>query len=323
MVDHVGEDLVERSLGLPADRGGDLLDRRDAVEHVLDPLSVDAVVLDVLELRRRAGRGDHALGEVDDPDPLLRADVVDLARGGLLAHQADQRAHGVLDVAEAARLVPVAVDFQWAVGERPLDEARDHHPVHPALARADRVEEPNDHGVEAALLVVGEREELVHRLRVGVRPPARRGRAVDPPRGLGERQLLAVVAVDLRGRGDEHALAEPVAVLEHGLGSAEVRDEGVHRLLDDQPHADRRREVVDDIALVHELVDDRRLQDGVDDQVEVAPAVQVLDVLKRPGGEVVEGVDLPALVEEAFAEMGADEPGAAGDERFPAHGGQA
>src|SRR4029077_5459203 len=56
--------------------------------------------------------------------------------------------------------------------------------------------------------------------------------------------------------------------------------------------------------------------------MEVASAVQVLDVLKRPGGEVVEGVDLPAVVEEAFAEMGADEPGPARDERFSAHAGK-
>jgi hypothetical protein len=47
--------------------------------------------------------------------------------------------------------------------------------------------------------------------------------------------------------------------------------------------------------------------------MEVASAAQVLDVLKRPGGEVIEGIDLPTLVEEAFAEMGADEPGSAGD----------
>ena len=86
------------------------------------------------------------------------------------------------DVAEAARLVPVAVDLERAARRAPrCDEARDHHPVLAALARADRVEEADDHAVEVALLVVGEREELVHRLRVGVRPAALRGRAVDAP----------------------------------------------------------------------------------------------------------------------------------------------
>ena len=154
-------------------------------------------------------------------------------------------------------------------GERALDEARDDHPVLAALARADGVEEPRDHAVEIALLVVGEGEELVHRLRVGVRPAALRRRAVDAARRLLERRLVAVVAVDLGGGGDQHALAEAVAVLEHDLGALEVRDERVHRLLDDQPHADGRGEVVDDVALVHELVDDAELEHGVDDEVEV------------------------------------------------------
>jgi hypothetical protein len=37
---------------------------------------------------------------------------------------------------------------------------------------------------------------------------------------------------------------------------------------------------------VHELVDDGRREDGVDDEVEVPPVAQVRDVRDRPGGEV-------------------------------------
>ena len=125
-----------------------------------------------------------------------------------------------MDVAEAARLVPVAVDLDRRVRERALDEARDHHSVLPALARADGVEEADDDGVEAALLVVREREELVHRLRVGIRPAPDRGRPVDPARVLIERKLFPMVAVDLRGRCDQHALLEAVAVVEHDLRAA-------------------------------------------------------------------------------------------------------
>ena len=73
---------------------------------------------------------------------------------------------------------------------------------------------------------------------------------------LPERRLVAVVAVDLGRGGDQHALAEAVAVLEHDFRAFEVRDERVHGLLDDQPDADGGGEVIDDIALVHELVDD-------------------------------------------------------------------
>ncbi len=45
---------------------------------------------------------------------------------------------------------------------------------------------------------------------------------------------------------------------------------------------------------------------------------QVLDVLSATGEEVVQADDVVALCEEPFAEMGADEPGAAGHE--DAHG---
>ena len=171
----------------------------------------------------------------------------------------------------------------------------------------------DDDAVEVVLLVVGEREELVHRLRVGVRPALLRRRPVDPPVGLDERPLLAMVAVDLGGRGDQHALAEAVAVLEHDLGAAQVRDERLHRLLDDQPHADRRGEVVDDVALVDELVDDRPVQHRVDDEVEVRAVAEMLDVVERSGREVVEHPDLVAFVEQQLGEVRADEAGAAGD----------
>ena len=162
----------------------------------------------------------------------------------------------------------VAVDLERLAGERAADEPRDDHAVLAALAGADRVEEPRDDDIEPGLLVMREREELVHGLRVGVRPAALRRRPVDAAVVLGERPLLAVVAVDLGGRGDEDALAEGVRVLEHDLGAAEVGDERPHGLLDDEPHADRGGEVVDDVAAVDELVHDRRREHRVDDEVE-------------------------------------------------------
>ena len=176
--------------------------------------------------------------------------------------------------------------------------------------------------------MVRQREELVHRLRVGVEPALLGRRPVDPARVLGERTLLAVVAVDLGGRGDQHALAEAVAVLEHGLGALHVRDERAHRLLDDQAHADRGGEVVDDVALVHELAHDRGREHRVDDQVVVAPVAEMLDVRGRARGEVVEREHLPPVGEEQLREVGADEAGTAGDEGaaagrlFARHGAQ-
>ncbi len=286
------------------------------MEHVLDPLPVGLLERDVHELRPRAGRREHALGEADDRDALLRADVVDLARVPGRAHQPGEGADRVLHVAEAARLVPVAEDLEPAAAERGADEARDHHPVAAALARADGVEEADDHAVEPALLVVGEREELVHRLRVGVGPAALRRRPVDAAGALVERRLVLVVAVDLRGRGDQDALAEAVALVEHVLGALHVRHERAHRLLDDQAHADGRGEVVDDVALVDELVHDGTREHRVHGEVEIAVLHQVLDVPARAGGEVVEDEDLLSVGEQQLCEVRADEPGPARDQRL-------
>ena len=230
-----------------------------------------------------------------------------------------ERADRVPDVTEAPRLGAVPVDLQRLVPEgRPHEPGHDHA-VLGALPRADGVEEARDDDVEARLAVVREREELVHRLRVGVRPPALRRRPVDPPVVLGERPLLPMVAVDLGGRGDEHPLAEGVGVLQDELRPAEVRHERAHRLLDDQPHADGGGEVVDDVAAVDELVDGGRVQHRVDDEVEARPVAQVRDVLERAGREVVQHPHLDALVEQELGEVRADEPGSAGHERLGRH----
>jgi hypothetical protein len=152
---------------------------------------------------------------------------------------------------------------------------------------------------------------LVHRLRVGIEPTLLCRRPVDPPVVLAERPLLAVVAVDLRARRHDHALAEPVAVAEDGLCPLHVRHHRPHRLLDDEPDADSGGQVIDDVALVNELADDGRSQHRVHDEVELAPTLQVLDVLLRPGRQIVEGVDLAPLLEQELGEMRADEAGAA------------
>ena len=268
MRDDVRKNRLQVVLGSPADRRVNFLDRRGPVEHVLDPEAVDAVVRNEADLRSRARESEHAICEIDDPDALRRAHVEDLSRRGRRVHQLRQRPHRVLHVAEAARLRAVTMHLEGLVCECRRHEPRDDHPVLAALARADGVEQPDDDAVEVALPVVCECEMLVHRLRVGIEPATGRRRAVDPPVVLVERPLLTVIAVDLGARRDQDALAEAARVIEHGLGALDVRHHGPDRVLDDEPHADRRREVIDDVALVDQLVDDGGGEDRVDDEVE-------------------------------------------------------
>jgi len=120
-----------------------------------------------------------------------------------------------------------------------------------------------------------------------------------------------VVAVDLRRRRDENPLAEPSAVVEHVLRPVEVGDDRVDRLLDDQPGTDRGGEVIDHVNLVHQLVHDRVREHRIDDEVELGAVLQVRDVVHGPRREVVERVDLPAVVQQELGEVRADEAGAA------------
>ena len=74
-------------------------------------------------------------------------------------------------------------------------------------------------------------------------------------------------------------------------------------LVDDQLDAHHRREVVHDVALVDELADHGGREHGLDDEMKVGALAQMRDVLVRSGRDVVEGVDLPALVEQELRKM--------------------
>ena len=217
-------------------------------------------------------------------------------------------------MAEAPRLAAVAVDLERLSGQSALHEARDDVPVAAVLPRPDGVEEARDHAAQAALVAKRQGEELVERLRVGVRPALRGRRPVDPLRVLLEQDVFRMVAVDLGARRDQHRLLEARAVLEHVLCALHVREQCAARLLDDQAHADGRGQVVDDVASVHELADDRLRENRVDDEVEPLALAEMEDVRLVARREVVEGEDLTTLVEEKLGEVRADEAGTAGDQ---------
>ena len=183
-------------------------------------------------------------------------------------HQPRQRPHGVLHVAEAAGLCAVTVYLEGLVCDCRRHEPRDDHPVLAALARSDRVEQTDDDAIEVAFAVVCECEMFVHRFRVGIEPAPRRRRPVDPSVVLVQRPLFAVIAVDLGARRDQDPLAEAARVIEHVLGALDVRHHRPDRVLDDQPHTDRCREVIDDVALVDQLVDDGGGEHRIDHEVE-------------------------------------------------------
>ena len=188
---------------LPADRRRHLLDRRLPVEHVLDPLAVDLVVRDVARSPSSSPviaitRCASSPIEIRSVDPTLKISPEVVARPSARRARGSCPARGRSSASACRRRRSRAAGLQ----ARLETKRGNHHAVLPALARPDRVEEADDHAVEAALLVVGEREELVERLRLRVRPAARGRRPVQALALLVERLGLLPVAVHLGGGRD-------------------------------------------------------------------------------------------------------------------------
>ncbi len=105
-----------------------------------------------------------------------------------------------------------------------------------------------------------------------------------------------------------------LACSEHDLGPVDVRLDGSHRAFDDQPHADRRRQVKDDVALVHQFGDRRRMMDALDRVMEPGMASQVADIVDASRREVVEHEHFVASLEIRIGQMRPDEPSPACDQ---------
>jgi hypothetical protein len=72
------------------------------------------------------------------------------------------------------------------------------------------------------------------------------------------------------------------------------------------------------VGACNEVVEQVGVEDAAEDELDIVAVPQVLDVLQAPGREVVEEDHRVAPREQRVGEVGADEPGSAGDEG--AHG---
>ena len=216
-----------------------------------------------------------------------------------------EAADEVVDVAEAARLRPVAVDGQRLVRERLAHEGRDRPPVVRPHARAVRVEDPDDRRVDALLVVVRHRQRLGVALRLVV--DASRADRVDvPPVRLLLRMLLRI-AVDLARGGEQEARALELRQPERVVGAVRADLERVQR----HPHvvdrACERGEVEDEVdrlghleVLHHVVVDEDKLV-----------VTNVLDVAERARQQVVHADHAKLPREQVVTEVRAEEAGAA------------
>ena len=181
-------------------------------------------------------------------------------------------------------------------------EAGDDHAVGTGLAGADGVEEADDDGGETLLLPIGVGEDLVDGLGLGVGPAALEWRTQDAVVVLVE-AVGAVLAVDLTARGDEHPGAEFVGLLEDDLRAPDVGGQAAQRLVDDELHAHGGGQMEHSLAAPDDVVDDIGVQDRAEDEFEVGPAQEVLDIGMTAGGEVVQGDDRVASFQQMVSQM--------------------
>ena len=230
------------------------------------------------------------------------ADVEHLADGAGFLGECHQRAHHVADVGEAAQLPAVTVHRQRLAAQGLPHERRDDHAVLAGLARADRIEEPDDHHRQAAFLVVGQRQELVDRLAAGIGPAMLVGRAHHQVRVLAEREVGAL-AVDLRRRRDHHQPLLLAGLAQHDLGAVDVGLDRGHRLLDDLADPDRGREVEHHIGAIHEFGDERLVAHRADGVAEPRLPLEVRDVGHRAGREVVDHLDVVTSAQQGVCQV--------------------
>jgi len=263
--------------------------------------------------RRGMSSNPDLFGERRDRDFVTVADIEDLSDRAGFVDQGYHSPHHIADVGEAAGLRAIAEHGDWLPGERLPDEVRNHHPVLAGLTRSDGVEQTDDDDRKLPLLPIGERKEFVDQLAARVRPAVLRALAEHHIGVLAERHVHAL-AIHLRRRRNQHELFLFVGVLEHDLRAVDVGLDGVNRLLDDELHADRGRQMHDDVAAVDQLGKHRLVRNRVDRVMETGVTLQVNDVVDRSRRQIVEDEHFVAAFEQRLGQMASDEARAARDE---------
>ena len=195
---------------------------------------------------------DDPRGELEDRDRNRVADVERAAAGAVVVGQREDRADRVADVQEATRLAAVAVDGHVLAGDRLADKTRHDHSVGAPLSGADRVEQPDHDRIGAVLGVIAVR----HRLAVGLRDrigPAALGRRPEDPVGVLVQRAGRVLAVHLRGGGEQQPFPLSRGRRDDHVGAVHDPSQRLERLCDHQLDPDRRGQVQAHVAVAHQL----------------------------------------------------------------------
>src|SRR5262249_50874555 len=153
-----------------ADVALDLRKIRHPAAHVLERAAVHLLVRNELNRRPAVAHLADALGQLENGDLFIAADVEDVAFSLLRLGQHQDTADDVLDRREAARLLAIAEHQNRLVAQRTGDHVGNHHAVGAGLARTAGVEAAYRDDRELTLLVVRLRKALIDSLAARVGP---------------------------------------------------------------------------------------------------------------------------------------------------------
>ena len=232
------------------------------------------------------------------------ADVVQPTRRRCFS-RGEQRLYDVADVDEVARLAPVPEDLRLLPAAQPVQEDRDHAPLERRqLARAVDVRQAAGDVSGAIQPVPGGEVRFASDFRGRVR--RKRLRFVVFARGP-----LALAVDRASARCEDDASFGSARRLKHPHRADHVDVRVESGTLDRRPDIGLRRAVEDDFRS-HPGSD---LLEGLVADVELVQRRGRGEVSPRPGGEVVDDVNLIATREQRIDEVRPNEPSSASDHR--------
>src|SRR6266550_6184658 len=305
-------DLIQRSSGTETSKGLELIDGGHAAHHVLKAGFVGLVVGHILNGRSTASALLHSLGQCLDGDFLGVADVNDFADGALRVHEADESFDGVAHIAEAARLLPGAVDADCSVVQGGLDEVGEHHSVATGLPGTNGIEQTGHDDGQFLFLPVGEREKLIERLRSRVAPAAFCGGTKDEICIFVERNV-SILAVDLRGGSGENELPLLAGRFEDQLSAVYIGLDGLDGAFDDEFDSNSSGQMDDHIGIINKFGEQLAIFDVIQVILHTIGRLEMTDVFDTARRKVVQQNDAVAAIKKPLREVRTNKTGAAGD----------
>ena len=163
------------------------------------------------------------------------------------------------------------------------------------------------------LLVVRQRQKLIHHLAARIAPPGKTRRAQRRVVIFIERNSR-VLAIHLACRRDNDLPAKPICQIENRLRSVNVGLDRANGIVHDQLHPHCGGEVVNDIATVHQRNQGIRVPHRIVNETETLVIDDRRQILQRTRRQVINHGNAVAPGQQGLAQVRSDKPRTTGDQ---------